>query len=280
VKLFGLLGYPVKHSVSPAMMNAAFVAIGMEGTYLPFEIEPSKLGDALKGLMALGAAGVNVTIPHKEAVQEFVQELTPAAKMVGAVNTIKFDETRQRMIGHNTDASGWWRSVQHRCPERIKQVTVLGAGGAARAVIAALGQYATVSTVKLVARRREQAEVIQRHFGNLMAIEIVEWTERHSAVYDAELVVNTTPIGMWPHQNESPIEDAACFHPMQVVQDVVYRPLETQFMRQASAAGATVVDGLQMLVYQGAEALEFWTGRTPPVDVMSAAAKQALVGTA
>lgn len=280
MKLFGLLGYPVRHSVSPAMMNATIASMGMEGIYLPFEVEPRKLEDAVKGLMALGAVGVNVTIPHKEKVQAFVHELTQDAKMVGAVNTLKFDATEQRTIGHNTDAIGWWRSVQERCPERIEQVTVLGSGGAARAVIAALVRYTNVSNVKLVARRREKAEVIQKHFGNLMSIEFVEWAERHAAVHDAELVVNTTPIGMWPHQDESPITDTACFHTMQVVQDIVYRPLETKFMRQAAAAGATVVDGLQMLVYQGAEAFEFWTGRKPPVEVMSTAAKRALVGTA
>jgi shikimate dehydrogenase len=261
------------------MMNATFASMGMEGIYLPFEVEPAKLEDAVKGLKALGAVGVNVTIPHKEKVQAFLHELTPDAKMVGAVNTLKFDVTEQRTIGHNTDAIGWWQSVKKHCPARMQHVTVLGSGGAARAVIAALVRYANVSSVKLVARSREKADVIQKHFGHFITIEFVEWTERHAAVHDAELVVNTTPIGMWPHQDESPIADAACFHAMQVVQDVVYRPLETMFMRQAAAAGATVVDGLEMLIYQGAEAFEFWTGRKPPVDVMSSAAKRALACT-
>ncbi|GGJ12064.1 shikimate dehydrogenase (NADP(+)) [Alicyclobacillus cellulosilyticus] len=273
--LFGLLGWPVGHSVSPAMMNAAFAALDIDAVYVAFGVRPERIAAAVAGLAALGARGCNVTIPHKRAVFELVHERTPEAVLAQAVNTVRFDEAGERWIGHNTDVSGWWRSIADLAAGAAGPFAVLGAGGAARAVLAALALERPGTKVALIARDLGKASQLQRAVTGV-DVELVAWDDRHAAIAAAQVVVNTTPIGMWPHADASPVADPACFRPGQIVQDIVYRPLTTRFMAQASARGAVVRDGLGMLIHQGAAAFSFWLGREAPVAVMAEAARAAL----
>ena len=276
--LFGLLGWPVSHSVSPAMMQAAFSELAIEGCYLPFPVRPEALADAVRGLQALGAVGVNVTIPHKQNVVPMLSLVTDEASRAGAVNTLKFDCESRAIIGHNTDVSGWWESLERRWPPRVqlRTVTLLGSGGAARAVLAALALHANHVHVRVTSRNRETTEELVRDFREVLELTPTVWEQREDSVAESDLVVQSTPMGMWPNVDDSPVIHAACFHPGQVVQDLVYRPLETRLLSQAREQGATVLDGLAMLVEQGALALEFWTGKRPSRQLMHAAALAAL----
>ncbi len=276
-RLYGLLGWPVGHSVSPAMMAAAFQVRGIDGHYLPFAVPAEQVQTALAGLAALGAGGVNVTIPHKRTVYQLVDERTVEAELAGAVNTVRFDENG-RTIGHNTDIVGWWNGLKPHLPERLRRVCILGAGGAARAAVAALAHYAPGCEVVICARDRNQREALAAQAAKSLRSSAVDWSERQTAIAAAELVTNATSIGMWPREGESPVSDGSCFSPGQVVQDMVYRPRQTQLLQAAARQGAITVDGLYMLVGQGAAAFEFWTGETAPIDEMMEAAERALGG--
>ncbi|MCL6445908.1 MAG: shikimate dehydrogenase, partial [Alicyclobacillus sp.] len=217
----------------------------------------------------LGAIGVNVTIPHKQAVVTLADDLSDAAQLAGAVNTLHF--TDQGIRGHNTDVGGWWNSVKPYVHGDLN-VALLGAGGAARAILAALSLFAPDARVRLIGRDPDRVRTLATAFRDRLDIRETLWDERHAAIAQTRLVVNTTPVGMWPHVDASVVSEPACFSSEQVVQDIVYRPRQTKFLAQASARGALVVDGLSMLIYQGAEALTFWTGQSAPVaDMMRAA---------
>lgn len=273
-RLFGLLGWPVGHSVSPAMMEAAFRTCGIAGRYLPFAVPEGNVQTALAGLSALGAGGVNVTIPHKRTVFQLMDEQTVEARLAGAVNTVRF-EADGRMVGHNTDIVGWWHAIEPHFPEGIDTACILGAGGAARAALAALTRYAPGCSVVICARSREQREALAAEASKLDC-RPVDWADRHEAIAGAQLISNATSIGMWPNDADSPVADEGCFGSSQVVQDMVYRPRQTRLLKAAAARGAKTVDGLLMLVGQGAAAFEFWMNEPAPVDVMMQAAESAL----
>ncbi|WP_067930984.1 shikimate dehydrogenase [Alicyclobacillus kakegawensis] len=282
-KLYGLLGWPVAHSVSPAMMNAAFAELGIDAVYLAFAVPPADLRAALDGLLALGAGGVNITIPHKLGAYQWAPRHSDEARLAGAVNTLRLrprsdadDPAAPEVIGHNTDVAGWWTSLRTVLPHAPKRVVILGAGGAARAALAGLALYAQSAEVVLTARNPQKAAETAASFQEYISVSLLPWREREQAVAAADLVVNATPMGMWPHDDVSPIDDETCLHPGQVVQDMVYRPLQTRLLRQAARRGAKRVDGLDMLVRQGAEAFEFWLGVSAPVDVMRQAARASL----
>lgn len=274
-KLYGLLGWPVSHSVSPAMMNAAFAACDVGARYLPFAVSPAHVGDALRGLCGLGAGGVNVTIPHKQAVCQLVDTLTAEARLAGAVNTVRF-EPDGSMTGHNTDISGWWQSVSTALVRPPATACILGAGGAARAVLAALSLYASSCKVSVCARNEPQLAALAENENPDLALTVVPWVHRHEAVASAQLVVNATSLGMWPHEQTCPLDDLGCLAAGQVVQDMVYRPRQTHLLSAAAAHGANTVEGLRMLVLQGAAAFTFWTLRDAPIAVMEQAAVAAL----
>lgn len=289
-QLFGLLGWPVHHSVSPAMMNAAFADLGIDAHYFPFAVQPQRLSDALAGLSALNTVGVNVTIPHKQAVFHACTVLTREAELAKAVNTLKFQiaatEEMERadasenlpLLGHNTDVTGWWSGVSDKYTNAVRTVVVLGAGGAARAVIAALALYASAVRVRVIARNRGSASALAQEFAPLIQVEPFPWESRNAVMHAADWIVQCTPIGMWPNVDDSPIDDEACFHTGQFVQDLIYRPSPTRFLMQAKSRGCVTADGLEMLVQQGARALEWWTGVQAPTEVMRAAARNAVYG--
>ncbi|QQE77362.1 shikimate dehydrogenase [Alicyclobacillus sp. SO9] len=276
-KLFGLLGWPVGHSASPVMMAAAFKALQLDAVYLPFPLAPDRFEVGLNGLAALGAVGVNVTIPHKQAAWKSVSEVSQAAALAKAVNTIRFETDSNVRIGHNTDVEGWWQSVHPHLQDPISEVVLFGSGGAARAVLAALSIHQPQVKVYVLARNPQSAQALSQDFCKTIEVTPKSWDDRERWVAQSSLVVNATSVGMWPNSHQSVLPDGTqAFHSGQVVQDAVYRPRKTRFLQQAEKMGAQTVDGLHMLVGQGAAALEYWLRSPAPADVMMAAAKSFL----
>lgn len=280
-----LLGYPLSHSLSPAMHNAALKAVGLpDWRYDAMPIEPAHLALAAGILRCDEHLGANVTVPHKETIIPYLDGLTPVAQAIGAVNTIV--KTRQPLgspslspqamergtggevlIGHNTDAAGLLADLHaHGVSISNSPILILGAGGAARAAVAACAGIGT--HIRILARRREQAQSLLLQFSNL--VEIFDWTPLGflQASDDVSLILNTTPLGMSPNTTASPWLEGTPFPPDAFVYDLVYNPAETLLVKQARAAGLRAATGLGMLVEQGALAFELWTGKTAPRDVM------------
>lgn len=270
-KLVGLIGWPVEHSLSPAMHNAAFAALGLDWVYVPLPVDPRDVRQALHGLTALNFTGVNVTVPHKQAVIRYLDELSPAARITGAVNTIYMK--KGKLHGHNTDAIGFLNSlIEAECHPRGMRVVVLGAGGAARAVTYALcrDEAASVTVYNRTAERAaflvdDLAEVFPDSRLSFVPLTGESLRQLGDAV---DLVINTTSVGMSPHVEHCPWPDDVPVPAQATFYDLVYNPLETIFLARARAAGAKAIDGLGMLVHQGAYAFELWTGQQAPVDVM------------
>jgi shikimate dehydrogenase len=278
--IVGLIGWPIEHSVSPPMHNAAFAALGLDWCYVPFPVHPNAVAEALYGVRALGLRGINATVPHKRALVPLVDELTPAASAIGAVNTVIVREGR--LIGHNTDAAGFLRALQEAGFEpKGCSALVLGAGGAARAVVYALASVG--AQVQIVNRTPERAASLAAEFAGVdkrarLCAGPLNAEALSQIASEVQLVVNSTPLGMWPEVESSPWPEAVPYPTKAMLYDLIYNPRETQLMRRARDAGATAVNGLRMLVHQGAEAFELWTGVRPPVDVMYAACCAALGG--
>lgn len=274
-----LIGYPLAHSVTPAMYAAAFDAMGIEARCEKWVTSPEELGERVRSLRHDGMFGANVTVPHKEAVIPLLDHVEADAREIGAVNCIVREGTGL-LRGHNTDKCGFLRSLREAgFRAQGRRALVLGAGGAAKAVAVGLIE-AGIAALTITNRTRERAEAVLLDLrARGVDLELVEW--RGSAFADAcqraDLVVNTTPMGMAHTEiaDASPLE-AARFRPGLIAYDLVYNPLVTPFLARASEAGATPVSGLDMLVYQGAESLRLWTGLEPPIDVMRKAARAAL----
>jgi shikimate dehydrogenase len=279
-QIVGVIGWPIEHSVSPPMHNAAFRALGLDWCYVPFPVPPERVPEALAGVRALGLRGINATVPHKQALLSLVDELTPEAQAIGAANTVIV--RGERLIGHNTDARGFLRALGEAGfrPEGCAAL-VLGAGGAARAVVYGL---ATVGArVTILNRTEDRALALAAAFAGVHPQASItggplEPTTLARMAEGAQLIVNTTPLGMWPRVECSPWPEGVEFPSGAMLYDLIYNPRETLLMRRARAAGAPAVDGLGMLVHQGAEAFELWTGVDAPVDVMRAACVAALGG--
>jgi len=273
--LTGVIGWPIGHSRSPAMHNAAFAAAGIEGVYLPLPVHPDQVGEAVAGMKALGFRGINVTVPHKQVVMPYLDRLSPAAEAIGAVNTIVVGEDG-KLFGDNTDARGFLTDLMEMGIEiealQQKGALLLGAGGSARAVAYALASSGIPVTIS--ARRPVQThsliDELQPYFPDDSSIFKLQssLSEIKDQGLKIKLVVNCTPVGMWPHVDASPWPDDLPFHSGQFLYDLIYNPLATKLMRQARASGAEVSNGLSMLVHQGALAWEQWTGISAPVDAM------------
>lgn len=278
-RLVGVLGWPVEHTMSPAMHNAAFEAMGINWRYLPLAVHPDRVGEAVCGLRALGFAGCNVTVPHKQSVMGHLDLITDQARSIGAVNTILV-QPDGRTMGHNTDAEGFLRALAEAgfVPDGRRAV-VVGAGGAARAVVFALASVGTV--VAVLNRTPSRAESLVTDLApqfpsvSLRALSLTP-SILQEEVGSADLLVNATSLGMWPRVERSPWPDEFSMPASLTVFDLVYNPPETKLMHQASAARARPIGGLQMLVYQGVAAWELWTELGAPVEVMTAAAKVSL----
>lgn len=260
--LLGVIGNPIGHSLSPTMQTTLLRKTGMSGCYLAYEIEESKLHDAVHAFKLLRFRGFNVTLPHKQAIMADLDEVREPAKQIGAVNTVLIDQ--DRLVGYNTDSPGFTRALKHnRVEVRNKTALVLGAGGAARAVIFALLAEG-IKELFILNRSAERAESLLRHitagtgFTNL-SFDVFSQQNINDLMPQVELLINATPIGMVPDEQVSPYAFTGDSSRLTVV-DLVYNPLETRFLGSAKEAGAQTVDGLDMLIFQGVAALEIWTG--------------------
>ncbi|MFB6124622.1 MAG: shikimate dehydrogenase [Halanaeroarchaeum sp.] len=265
MQVFGLVGNPVGHSVSPPMHEAAYDALGLDARYVTFEPEHTALQTAIEGAAALGIAGLNVTIPFKEAVRDLVAPDDLAAR-IGAVNTIDF--TGDRITGHNTDAAGARRALAHHdVTIADRSFLVVGAGGAARA-IAFMAADAGAS-VHVANRTEDRAHELAEAVGGTGH----GLDELPALVPETDVLVNATSVGMETDVSPVPRES---LHADLAVMDAVYTPLETRLLADAAAAGATTVDGAWMLLFQGAAAFERWTGEDAPVEAMNRAVRAEL----
>jgi shikimate dehydrogenase len=279
-QLVGLIGWPVEHTLSPAMHNAAFDALGLNYRYVPLPAPPGRVEAAVRGLSALGFRGANVTVPHKQTVTPHLDEITDTAQAIGAVNTIVVQDGR--LVGHNTDGDGFLAALQETGFQPAdKRALVLGAGGAARAAVHALAQ--ANCTVAIHNRTVQRAAKLAHDMQHTNVRAPITWVPITTQLADLDLdhfdlLVNATPIGMWPHTGDSPWPENLPFPSHWIVFDLVYNPPETRFLRQARKSGAHAIGGLEMLVRQGALAFEMWTGKAAPVAVMRAACKHMLRG--
>ena len=271
-QLIGLIGWPVSHSFSPAMHNAALAALGLNWIYVPLPVHPANIAGALRGLPALGFRGVNVTVPHKQAVMPFLHEISPAARAIGAVNTILVDQENGRLSGSNTDWRGFLADLAALEVELDgRACLVLGAGGSARGIVYGLNQ--AQGRVVIMARRVEQARQLAADMGeeSVQTIRPLEQLGEVAAELNAPLIINTTPLGMSPNFEGSPWPDEVPIPAGSFVYDLVYNPIETRLMRQAAAAGCRTSNGLGMLLRQGAASLSLWTGLEPDLAIMKEA---------
>ncbi|NKB68731.1 MAG: shikimate dehydrogenase [Candidatus Latescibacteria bacterium] len=272
-KILGVIGHPVEHTSSPAMHNAAIQALGLDYVYTAFHVEPQGLPRAIDGMRGLNIAGLNVTVPHKGAVMEYLDEISPEAQAIGAVNTIA--NNNGRLTGYNTDGYGILESLRREggLEKLPAHVALLGAGGAARAILYALLQRPEVESIALLNRTVERAQQLAGDLDTAAAkTQAGPLDTGAQAIGRAGLLINSTSVGMHPYQDHSPLPDPACLHRDMLVLDIVYNPLRTRLMEQAEAAGARALNGLGMLAFQGARAFAIWTGQEPPVEAMLKAA--------
>ncbi len=265
-RLCGIIGNPVEHSLSPAMHNAAFEHLGLNFAYLAFRV--TDVEGAIRGARALDVRGLSVTVPHKVAVMPHLDEIDPVARAIGAVNTVVNDGGRLK--GCNTDWIGFVRSLEGHVDAAGRRVTILGAGGAARAIAFGLKEKGSVLTILNRAEEVGMASSLAAEIG-------CPWGDlgRTDAVAGADIVVNATSVGMAPLQDRT-VVDPVHLRPGQVVVDIVYTPMETRFLREARARGCRAIPGYEMLVLQGATQFELWTGRPAPVDLMRSILKERL----
>ncbi|MFH1003722.1 MAG: shikimate dehydrogenase [Chloroflexota bacterium] len=276
----GLIGDPVEHSMSPAMHNAAFAQLGLDYAYLPFRVRAADLTRAIDGIRGLNLRGMNVTIPHKVNVIPLLDRIDPLAERIGAVNTIVNDGGT--LTGYNTDAAGFLRALREQGVEPGgKRVAVVGAGGAARAITFSLGEAGAEMVILNRLEELDWAEAlaakISQAFHRPVAAAELTPANLADALEKAELLVNATSLGMTPHTGASPVPPEL-LRPGLVVFDAVYNPIPTRLMREARAAGARTVSGLDMLVWQGALAFEMGTGQAAPAALTKKEALRLLQG--
>lgn len=277
-KILGIFGYPIIHTISPAMHNAVIKALGLDMIYMPFEIKPSNLRDAVNGIKGFGMLGINITIPHKEAVMKLLDDISEEARLIGAVNTIVNKDGR--LIGYNTDGYGYVASIKEDCKfnPKDKIIIILGAGGAARAVLAALAKSGAKKIIianRTLSRADNLIKTFKRKFPNTK-FEAIGLEEDILRTYfqDINLLVNTTSVGMEKNEIlEIPLE---ALPKTAIVSDIVYNPLQTLLLKKADKLGLAAYGGLSMLIHQGAKSFKLWTGIDAPVNVMRKAALKAL----
>ena len=270
-QIFGIIGHPVEHSLSPPMQNAALAALGIDVVYVPFAVEPAALERAIAGLWSLGIQGFNVTIPHKQTVMPYLASVTDISQAVGAVNTVW--RTTDGWAGTNTDVTGFMAPLAESDRDWSQaRVVVLGNGGAARAVIAGCVTLGCPE-IWLVGRSADKLQQFVHGWQDSplqAALQTCLMPELETVLPATSLLVNTTPVGMHPQVNATPVTAAqmALLPPDAIAYDLIYTPSPTQFLRLAAQRGLTTFDGTEMLVQQGAAALQIWTQQSPPIALM------------
>lgn len=273
-RLTGLLGSPVAHSISPMMHNEAFRQLDLDYVYLAFDVNADDLAETVKGLRLLNVKGFNVTMPHKNQMLELMDELSPAAEMIGAVNTVNHMDGK--LIGYNTDGVGYMTSVKDAGHDIIgKKMTLLGAGGAATAILAqaALDGVAAIDVFSIKDAFYDRAQrmvdtINQRTQCQVTLNELPDDVTLRKSIKESAILVNGTSVGMKPHIDASIINDTSFFRPELIVSDVIYNPETTKLMSLAQSVGCPTFNGLYMLLYQGAEAFKIWTGQEMPVHLI------------
>jgi shikimate dehydrogenase len=277
-KLYVLIGDPVEHSCSPLMHNAAFQYLRINSVYLALQVRTDGLSEAINGIKSMSIPGMNVTIPHKVAIMKYLDEIDPNAKKIGAVNTVINKDGR--LIGYNTDGKGALAALKNEKVDPVgKKVVLLGAGGAARAIAFSIAP--SVSTLVILNRTKAKAIALAHAIKTGLNIEIIGKeltnTTLSRELSNTDLLINTTSVGMPPNIKETLVQRHLIRSDM-VVFDIIYNPPETRLLNEARAAGATTLNGVNMLVNQGALSFKLWIGLKPPIDVMLRAIQQSLRG--
>ncbi|MFN6181242.1 MAG: shikimate dehydrogenase [Dolichospermum sp.] len=272
-KILGVIGHPIEHSLSPLMHNAALTQLGLDYVYLPFPVAPENLTTAIAGFASIGVVGFSITIPHKQAILPFLSEISPIAQAIGAVNTVV--NKGNKWLGTNTDVEGFIAPLQTTYHQdwSQKKAVILGNGGAARAVVAGCIQLG-LAEIHVVGRNLQKLQVFKQSWQNSPfadKFQVHEWTELPNLLHQANLLVNTTPIGMYPHVEQSPLssQEMSYLPGDAIAYDLIYIPKPTKFLHLAQKQGIVTIDGLEMLVQQGAAALKIWLQKeTVPVTQM------------
>ena len=263
-KIVGVIGHPIKHSFSPLMHNIAFELAGLNYIYLPFDVPPTNLKDALKGMTALGIKGFNVTLPLKEKIFPLLKDVSEEASIIGAVNTIVNEDGILR--GYNTDFYGIVESLNPFKEElNGATVSIIGSGGASRAVIYSLIRIFKVGQINIINRTEQTAESMKEYFSAKMFFNEIKAfplvpPDLITTFRDSKLIVNTTSMGMFPEVDDSATTNKESFMKGQIVFDVIYNPVKTKLLKLAESEGATIITGLKMFVEQGSKSYELWTG--------------------
>ena len=276
-RLTALLGSPVAHSISPLMHNEAFQLLDLDYTYLCFEANEETLPAAVDGLKACGIRGFNLTMPNKNKIVELLDELSPAARLIGAVNTVVNDDGH--LTGYNTDGVGYMQAVKDAGYDITgKAITIMGAGGAATA-ICAQAALDGVEKIHIFARETsrfwDRTQKLAENINSTLPCKAVLHENKNTAalaqaISESALLLNATSVGMAPNTEGTIIEDTSLYHPDLIVSDVIYNPRETRFLKEAREAGCRTFNGMYMLLYQGAEAFRLWTGKEMPVKEIKA----------
>lgn len=272
-KILGVIGHPIEHSLSPLMHNAALTKLGLDYVYLPFPVAPENLATAIAGFASIGVVGFSITIPHKQAILPLLSEISPIAQAIGAVNTVV--NKSNKWLGTNTDVEGFIAPLQTTYHQdwSQKKAVILGNGGAARAVVAGCIQLG-LAEIHVVGRNLQKLQVFEQSWQNSPfadKFQVHEWTELPNLLHQANLLVNTTPIGMYPHVEQSPLssQEMGYLPGDAIAYDLIYIPKPTKFLHLAQKQGIVTIDGLEMLVQQGAAALKIWLQQeTVPVTQM------------
>lgn len=269
LKLFGIIGHPIGHTLSPLLHNTAFHALGVSASMSAFDIEPQSLKEALQGFVAMDFGGLNVTIPHKETIIPLLDEIDEEAGVIGAVNTVKFEGGRTK--GYNTDSYGFLQTLSpFRSAIDGSKFLVLGAGGAAHAVVYVLLKHFRSSQIVIASRSDARTHDLIEHFKGNSQIKLspvnVADPQLARVFEDSDVIVNATPAGMIPNTDSLPLPSPR-FRGSQIVMDLVYRPPTTKFLRVAGEAGAQTISGVEMFIEQGARAFEIWTNSKMDTDL-------------
>lgn len=267
-RLCTVIGDPIEHSLSPIMHNAAFKALHLNYVYLAFQVKRGELKTAVDWIRTIGIHGISVTLPHKVEIMKYIDSVDQLAKAIGAVNTIHNKDGK--LLGYNTDGIGAFKALKEKVPNlHGRKVVILGAGGAARAIAFTLANEGVNLTIlnRTGNNAIQLAKSLQTKFGSPVSGFKLEDRLLRKTLSEADILINATQVGMSPKENET-LVTRNFMNPNLAVFDVVYNPLKTRLLKEAEAAGATTIDGVNMLVYQGAEAFRIWTGHTPPIEVM------------
>lgn len=276
-RVFGIIGWPVTHSLSPVMHNAAFEYLGLDFCYVPFAVREGCLESAIRSMQSLNIAGINVTIPHKESVLPYLSEITEDAQIIGAVNTIKVAD--DKLIGYNTDGIGFISSLKEAgFSVKGRSLLVLGGGGAAKAVVfqsAAEGAIEIIIANRTFNKARLLKEQVKEHFPSLKADAAgTGYKELKGIVDKVDIVINTTSLGL---QKEDPLPfPKELLYNRLFICDLIYNPPETGLIAYAKKSGCQYINGLGMLLHQGAAAFKLWTGAEPPLEIMRKALEEVI----